>query len=144
MNDQGLQPEGAPVETVESLKARLAALTHIGETMRLAAQAYWEDSAQDDGFTESMCAWDEALEHVEEAVLTHDRDVARHTLALLRPVVEVGQEPEDDSWSVSLPIMPGHVGGGMSLGEAATAAADAAEAWLEATLDRTGRAGGER
>jgi predicted RNase H-like HicB family nuclease len=62
--------------------------------------------------------------------------VALRTLTLLAPVLEVVQEPEDQSWSMSLPVMPGHVGGGMSLGEAAEAAADAAEAWLEAALDR--------
>jgi predicted RNase H-like HicB family nuclease len=106
--------------------------------MRLAAQAYWEDSGQDDGFLEAMCAWDEALSEVEKTVHDYDQEVIRRTLLALRPVVEAGQEPQDGSWFVSLPVMPGHVGGGMSLDEAAEAAADAAQAWLEAALDRAG------
>jgi predicted RNase H-like HicB family nuclease len=127
-----------PAAEIERLKAQLSALSRLGEHMRLAAQAYWEGSGQDDGFVESMCAWDQALEQMEETAQAHDQEVALRTLALLRPVLEVVQEPEDQSWSMSLPVMPGHVGGGTSLGEAAHAAADAAEAWLEAALDRSG------
>lgn len=124
-----------PAEEIDLLKAQLSALSRLGEHMRLAAQAYWEDSIQDDGFVESMCAWDEGLEHLEEAAQVHDQEVSLRTLGLLAPVLEVVREAEDHSWSISLPVMPGHVGGGMSLGEAAEAAADAAEAWLEAALD---------
>ena len=140
MNDEAT----TPAEEIKQLKAQLSALSRLGEHMRLAAQAYWEDSGQDDGFVESMCAWDEGLEHLEEAAQAHDQEVALRTLALLAPVLGVVQEPEDQSWSMSLPVMPGHVGGGLSLGEAAAAAADAAEAWLEAALDQAPQEGNKQ
>jgi len=141
MNDTGA---ATSAEEIEQLKAQLSALARIGEHMRLAAQAYWENSSQDDGFIESMCAWDEGLEQMEEMAQAHDQEVALRTLALLAPVLEVVQEPEDQSWSISLPVMPGHVGGGTSLGEAADAAADAAEAWLEAAIDQAHQEAGQR
>lgn len=54
---------------------------------------------------------------------------------MLAPVVTVTHE-EDDSWSVAIAAMPGHIGAAMTIPEAAVEAHDAALAWLEAYADQ--------
>jgi predicted RNase H-like HicB family nuclease len=51
------------------------------------------------------------------------------TLKRNAPTAKVERDPEDGSWAVSLPNLPGHVGAGDTLEDAVTLALDAAEAW---------------
>jgi predicted RNase H-like HicB family nuclease len=68
------------------------------------------------------------------AVAAQRRQIIDETVSLLAPLLVITHE-DDGSYGIAIGAMPGHVGGGMTLPEAAASAQDAAEAWLDAALD---------